>query len=197
MSSRIDSLVGGIASTNRAGLGGGAVRRVVHPPRCGARRYGVEVERDRGTHRHRHQSVQPGAHHGDHPARGVRSGERNGPAATSRISIRRPRRRTADQVEAAVVMAAHRALTNYFTVPATVALLNAARDSDLATIADGPAKVAGMAVGVAAANAMIALRLTDGSATAPLTNIPSPAFGRRLRADNRVRLRACSSTGRR
>ncbi len=78
-------------------------------------------------------------------------------------------------VEAAVVMAAHRALTNYFTVPATVALLNAARDSDLATIADGPAKVAGMAVGMAAANAMIALRLTDGSATAPLTNIPSPA----------------------
>jgi len=77
-------------------------------------------------------------------------------------------------VEAAVIMAAHRALTNYFTAPATVALLNAARDSDLAAIDDGPAKTAGMAVGVSAANAMIALRLTDGSATAPLTAIPAP-----------------------
>ena len=78
-------------------------------------------------------------------------------------------------VEAAVVMAAHRALTNYFMAPATVALLDAARDSDLAAIDDGPAKTAGMAVGVAAANAMIALRLTDGSATPPLSTVPSPA----------------------
>lgn len=77
-------------------------------------------------------------------------------------------------VEAAVVMAAHRSLTNYFTAPATVALLNAARDSDLAAIDDGPAKAAGMAVGVSAATAMIGLRLTDGSATPPLTAIPSP-----------------------
>ena len=77
-------------------------------------------------------------------------------------------------VEAAVVTAAHRALTNYFTAATTVAMLDAARDSDLATIADGPAKVAGKAVGVAAANAMIALRLTDGWATLPLTDVPSP-----------------------
>lgn len=79
-------------------------------------------------------------------------------------------------VDAAVVMAAHRALTNYFPAPATVALLDAARNSDLATIDDGAAKVAGMAVGVSAANAMIALRLTDGSATAPLTATPSPRW---------------------
>lgn len=78
-------------------------------------------------------------------------------------------------VEAAVVMAAHRALTNYFTAPATVALLDAARDFDLAAIDDGPAKTAGIAVGLSAANAMIALRLTDGSATPPLSAIPSPA----------------------
>ncbi len=77
-------------------------------------------------------------------------------------------------VEAAVVMAAHRVLTNYFTAPATLALLDDARDSDLATIDDGPDKEAGKAVGLSAANAMIALRLTDGSATPPLSAIPSP-----------------------
>ena len=71
-------------------------------------------------------------------------------------------------LEAAVIMAAHRALTTYFSAPATVALLDAARDSDLAAIND-PGKAAGMAVGLSAANAMIALRATDGSATPPLT----------------------------
>ena len=76
-------------------------------------------------------------------------------------------------VDAAVVVAAHRALTNYF--PAAVAALDAARDADLAVISSGPAKSAGMAVGLAAADAMIRLRLNDGSATPPLTNIPSPA----------------------
>jgi len=81
--------------------------------------------------------------------------------------------------DAAAIVAAHRVLTNYFTTAATVALLDAARDSDLAAIPDGPAKTAGKAVGLAAANAMIALRqdssgaATDGSATPPLTNIPS------------------------
>jgi hypothetical protein len=77
-------------------------------------------------------------------------------------------------VDAAVVMAAHRVLTNYFTAPATLAMLDAARDTDLATIDDGPDKDAGMAVGLSAADAMIALRLTDGSATPPLSTIPSP-----------------------
>ena len=75
-------------------------------------------------------------------------------------------------VDAAVIVAAHRALTNYF--PAATAALNAARDLDLGAIPNSPEKTDGMAVGLAAANAMIALRATDGSA--PLaTIIPSPA----------------------
>jgi hypothetical protein len=72
-------------------------------------------------------------------------------------------------VDAAVIIAAHKVLTTFFTAPATIVLLNAARDADLGAIADGPAKTAGMGVGLAAANAMIALRATDGSA--PLTTI--------------------------
>jgi hypothetical protein len=74
-------------------------------------------------------------------------------------------------VDAAIVVAAHRVLTNYF--PAATMSLDAARDADLGTIPDGPAKTAGKTVGMSAANAMIALRATDGSATPPLTNIPS------------------------
>jgi hypothetical protein len=82
-------------------------------------------------------------------------------------------------VDAAVIVAAHKVLTNYFSAPATVALLDAARDSDLAAIPNGPAKTAGIAVGMDAATALIALRqgaggvATDGSATPPLTNVPS------------------------
>ena len=64
-------------------------------------------------------------------------------------------------VEAAVTMAAHTVMTAYFSAAATA--LNAARDADLAAIPDGSAKTAGMAVGTAAANAMIALRSADGS----------------------------------
>ena len=52
-------------------------------------------------------------------------------------------------------------MTTYF--PAAAAALNAARDTDLAAIPNGPAKTAGIAVGMAAANAMIALRAADGS----------------------------------
>jgi hypothetical protein len=70
-------------------------------------------------------------------------------------------------VDAAVVVAAHRALTNYF--PAATLVLNAARDLDLGAIPNGPAKDDGMAAGLAAANAMIALRAADGSA--PLTTL--------------------------
>ena len=66
-------------------------------------------------------------------------------------------------VDAAVISAAHRALTNYFSA----AVLDTARDLDLGAIPGGPAKTAGMAAGMAAANAMIALRATDGSA--PMT----------------------------
>jgi hypothetical protein len=75
-------------------------------------------------------------------------------------------------VDAAIVVAAHRALTNYF--PAAATTLDAARESDLAAIPDGANKTAGMNVGLAAANAMIELRANDGSTTAPLTSIPSP-----------------------
>jgi hypothetical protein len=70
-------------------------------------------------------------------------------------------------VEAAVVTAAHKVLTTYFTATATVAMLDAARDADLATIPAGAARTNGIAVGMAAANALIALRAADGSA--PLT----------------------------
>ena len=52
--------------------------------------------------------------------------------------------------------------------------LDAARDADLAAIPDSQAKADGMAVGLAAANAMIALRMNDGSATPPLTWSPPP-----------------------
>jgi hypothetical protein len=76
-------------------------------------------------------------------------------------------------VEAAVVTAAHKVLTTYFTDPAVVATLDAERDSDLGAIPDGPDKTAGIAVGMAAADAMIALRADDGSS--PLTSIiPTP-----------------------
>jgi hypothetical protein len=76
-------------------------------------------------------------------------------------------------VEAAAIIAAHRVLTEYFPAPATVASLDAARDSDLGSIPDGPAKTAGIAVGLAAANAMIALRAGDGSS--PLLGLtPTP-----------------------
>ena len=68
-------------------------------------------------------------------------------------------------VDAAVIIAAHRALTHYF--PAATLALDTARDLDLGAIPGGPAKMAGMGAGLAAANAMIALRATDGSE--PLT----------------------------
>jgi len=80
-------------------------------------------------------------------------------------------------LDAAVVVAAHKVLITYFA--AAAASLDAARDSDLGAIPAGPAKTAGMAVGLAAANALIALRqnsagvATDGSATPPLTNVPT------------------------
>ncbi len=70
-------------------------------------------------------------------------------------------------VDAAVIIASHRTLTTYFS--AATAALDAARDLDLGAIPNGPAKTDGIAVGMAAANAMIALRATDGSA--PLTTI--------------------------
>lgn len=70
-------------------------------------------------------------------------------------------------VEAAVVTAAHHVLKTYFA--AAGATLDAERDADLAAIPDGQAKTDGIAVGLAAANAMITLRSSDGAL--PLTTL--------------------------
>jgi hypothetical protein len=63
--------------------------------------------------------------------------------------------------DAAAVAAAHRVLATYF--PTSAATLDSARAASLGAIADGTAKVNGIAVGEAAAAAMIALRVNDGS----------------------------------
>src|SRR5215470_16928 len=62
--------------------------------------------------------------------------------------------------EAAAAAAAHGVLTNYFPASAT---LDAALVTSLAAIPDGQAKDDGVAVGEAAATAMIADRTNDGS----------------------------------
>ena len=64
--------------------------------------------------------------------------------------------------DAAAVAAAHAVLKNYF--PANAVALDAARASSLAAITDGAAKTNGIATGEAAAAAMIAVRVGDGSA---------------------------------
>ena len=64
--------------------------------------------------------------------------------------------------EAAAIAAAHRVLSTYF--PASAATLDAARAASLAAIPDGQAEDDGIAVGEAAAAAMIANRANDGSA---------------------------------
>jgi hypothetical protein len=73
--------------------------------------------------------------------------------------------------EAAAVAAAYRVLINYFS--GSSGTLDPARANSLAAIADGTAKTNGIAVGVAAANAMIALR--DGDGSFPLTTTPAGA----------------------
>ena len=70
-------------------------------------------------------------------------------------------------VDAAVVAAAHRVLVTYFSSPANIAMLDGERAASLALIPNGPAKDAGIAVGEAAAQAMIAARTNDGSAAVP------------------------------
>jgi hypothetical protein len=87
--------------------------------------------------------------------------------------------------EAAAIAAAHGVLKNYF--PASAADLDAARATSLAAIPDGRHKSDGIAVGEAAAAAMIALRANDGSAPLetflPASSDPGvwqptpPAFG--------------------
>ena len=75
--------------------------------------------------------------------------------------------------QAAAIEAAYKVLSNYFA--ASQAALDAARQSSLAAIPDGQAKLDGIATGDAAAQAMIELRTNDGSSTAPLTKAPGPA----------------------
>jgi hypothetical protein len=74
--------------------------------------------------------------------------------------------------EAAAVAAAHGALKHYF--PAQAATLDAARAQSLANLPNGGRKSYGIAVGEAAATAMIAARAADG-ATPPETHLPESA----------------------
>jgi hypothetical protein len=64
--------------------------------------------------------------------------------------------------EAAAIAAAHAVLKNYF--PGAASSLDAALANSLASISDGAAKLNGIAVGEAAAAALIAARVNDGSA---------------------------------
>jgi len=77
-------------------------------------------------------------------------------------------------VQAAVVMAAHGVLIAL--VPAQAGTLNTRRDASLAAIPNGQAKTDGMAVGSAAAAAMLANRATDGATPLqfymPTTSLP-------------------------
>jgi hypothetical protein len=72
--------------------------------------------------------------------------------------------------DAAAIQAAYRVLSTYFPGP----MLDTARANSLALIPDGQPKSDGIAVGDAAAMAMIALRANDGSSPAQV-KIPGPA----------------------
>ena len=76
--------------------------------------------------------------------------------------------------EAAAVAAAHQVLRNYF--PGSAASLDADRARSLAMIPDSPSKSAGIAVGQAAAAALIARRTNDGSGT-PIPYTPLNGVG--------------------
>jgi len=77
--------------------------------------------------------------------------------------------------EAAAVAAAYRVLATYF--PASIAVWDAARASSLARIPAGAARDAGIAVGEAAAHAIIMLRVDDGSAPPEFYVPPSSDAG--------------------
>jgi hypothetical protein len=74
--------------------------------------------------------------------------------------------------DAAAIAAAHAVLKNY--APGAAAMLDAARTASLAAIPDGSAKAGGIATGEAAAAAMIAARVNDGSAP-PTFYLPTSA----------------------
>ena len=77
--------------------------------------------------------------------------------------------------DAAAVAAAHAVLENYF--PADASALDAAYATSLARIPDGSAKQDGIAVGEAAAAALVALRTGDGSAPPEFYSPTSSAPG--------------------
>jgi hypothetical protein len=77
--------------------------------------------------------------------------------------------------DAAAAAAAHAVLKHYFPLQAVA--LDAALAASLAAVADGPAKEDGIAIGVAAATAMIALRAHDGSGSPKLYVPASTAPG--------------------
>jgi hypothetical protein len=81
--------------------------------------------------------------------------------------------------DAAAIEAAYRVLSQYFGSGVnnlvTQATLDTARTNSLSAIPDGQAKTDGLQVGDDAAQAMIALRASDGAATPPLTTIPGAA----------------------
>ncbi len=74
--------------------------------------------------------------------------------------------------DAAAVQAAYRVLSTYF--PNSMTELNTQRTNSLAQIPDGQAKTDGIAVGDAAAVAIMALRANDGSSPAQ-TKVPGPS----------------------
>jgi len=76
----------------------------------------------------------------------------------ARDAVEAARQRNAS-AEAAVAAAHRTSLTKL--LPAQVALIDAAHQTSLAQIADGPAKAAGIAAGEAAANAVLAARADD------------------------------------
>ncbi len=72
--------------------------------------------------------------------------------------------------DAAAITAAHSVLSSIFTNPAQQAAFNTLRDNQLAGIADGPGKVAGINLGLECATDMTAWRVGDGStANVPYT----------------------------
>jgi hypothetical protein len=76
---------------------------------------------------------------------------------------------------AAVAAAAYRVLQVLF--PSRGALYQSAYDNALGAIADGSAKAQGQAIGTAAANAVLTLRLNDGRSVALATYVPGAAAG--------------------
>jgi hypothetical protein len=75
--------------------------------------------------------------------------------------------------KAAAIEAAYKVLSTNFTDPASQATLTADRTKSLASIPNNQAKLDGIAVGDAAAQAMIALRANDGSSPAQF-KVPGP-----------------------